>query len=162
VITTVNGNPVKDARELAKRIASMAPNTTVRLGVVRKGSEKTVSVTLGELPKQREARANTDDRESGDGNLGRLGLTLAPASRVSGSHSTEGVVVTDVDPSGVGADHGFKNGDVILEVAGKTVNTPADVRKALSDARTDGKRTLLMRVKSGEGTRFVAVPLGRA
>jgi len=34
------------------------------------------------------------------------------------------------------------------------------VRKALSHAQADGKRTILMRVKSGQGMRFVAVPLG--
>jgi serine protease Do len=51
---------------------------------------------------------------------------------------------------------------VILEVAGKPVSSPADVRKALEDARKDNKRTVRMRVKSGEGTRFVALPSGRA
>jgi serine protease Do len=42
------------------------------------------------------------------------------------------------------------------------VSTPNDVRKAMADARKDGKKTVLMRVKSGEATRFVAVPAGRA
>jgi hypothetical protein len=36
------------------------------------------------------------------------------------------------------------------------------VRKALQTSRTDGKRTVLLRVKSGEATRFVAIPVGRA
>ena len=72
----------------------------------------------------------------------------------------EGVVVTGVDSSGVAADHGFSTGDVILEVAGKIVSTPADVRKMIASARTDGKRTVLMRVKSGDNTRFVALPVG--
>jgi serine protease Do len=160
VIAKVNGADVKDARDLAKRIASMAPGTTVKLDVVRKAQTKTVSVTLGELPKQREARADTSqgDRDDQGGNIGRLGLTLAPGEKAG----SNGVVVTQVDPSGVAADHGFKNGDVILEVAGKAVSSPADVRKAVADARTDGKRTLLMRVKSGDNARFIALPLGRA
>jgi serine protease Do len=51
---------------------------------------------------------------------------------------------------------------VILEVAGKAVSSPAEVRTALNDARSGGKRTVLMRVKSGEATKFVALPLGRA
>jgi serine protease Do len=51
---------------------------------------------------------------------------------------------------------------VILEVAGKTVTTPDELRKALSRARDDGKHSVLMRVKSDRGTRYVAVPLGRA
>jgi serine protease Do len=51
---------------------------------------------------------------------------------------------------------------VILEVSGRAVSTPEDVRKVLADARGENKRTVLMRVKSGEATKFVAVPLGRA
>ena len=59
------------------------------------------------------------------------------------------------------ADFGFKPGDVILDVAGKTVDTPADVRKALGEARAQGKRSVLLRVKTEQGTRFVAIPLER-
>jgi serine protease Do len=71
-------------------------------------------------------------------------------------------VVTEVDPNGVAADQGFKTGDVILEVAGKKVANPADVRTALSGAQKDGKHTVLLRVKSGEETRFVALRLSKA
>jgi serine protease Do len=129
------------------------------LTVLHKGSEKTVNLTLGELPNAKEARA---DAESGDNDadVGKLGLTLAPASRVAGS-GAEGVVVTGVDSTGVAADHGFSTGDVILEVAGKSVSTPNDVRDVVASARTEGKRSVLLRVKKGDNTRFVALPLGR-
>jgi serine protease Do len=136
----------------------MAPNTSVKLDILRKGSSKTVNVTLGELPKQREARLNKSDEDDQGSKIGKLGLTLAPGE----SSGSGGVVVAEVDPRGVAADHGFKSGDVILEVAGKSVSSPSDVRKAVADARTDGKRTVLMRVKSGENSRFVALPLDRA
>jgi serine protease Do len=117
-------------------------------------------MTLGELPKEREARATSPDSPSGT-DVPRLGLTLAPAGQVAGSGS-EGVVVTEVDPNGVASDHGFKTGDVILEVGGKKVGNPSDVRSALSSAQKDGKQTVLMRVKSGDATRFVALKLGKA
>ena len=55
-----------------------------------------------------------------------------------------------------------KTGDVILDVGGSKVGSPADVRKALGEAKTSGKHTVLMRVKSGEATRFVALPIGNA
>jgi serine protease Do len=161
VITSVNGNAVTDARDLAKKIGSISPGTTVKLGILNKGSEKTVNVTLGELPKQREARANAQDREVPGSDVGKLGLTLAPAGAVGGAVA-QGVVVTAVDPNGIAAENGFKTGDVILDVAGKVVANPADVRKALADARGQGKRNVLMRVKSGEATKFVALPLGNA
>jgi len=158
VIISVDGKEVKDARDLAKRIGAMAPKASVKLTVLHKGSEKAVTLTLGELPNAKEARTDSGDGDSG-ADLGKLGLTLAPAARVSGSGS-EGVVVTGVDSSGIAADHGFSTGDVILEVAGKSVSTPADVRDVVSSARTDGKRSVLMRVKKGDNTRFVALPLG--
>jgi serine protease Do len=164
VITAVNGQPVKDARELARRIGAMAPGTSVKLTILRKGDEKTLTLTLGELPKERQARnSNPEERErdSGTTQFSRLGLTLAPASKVAGSGG-EGVVVTAVDPDGPAADRGFKTGDVILDVGGKVVSAPADVRKALNDARQEGKHSVLLRVKSGDATRFVALSLGRA
>jgi serine protease Do len=162
VITAVNGTHVKDAKDLARQIGSLAPGASVKLTVWRKGEEKTFSLALGELPKEREARAATSDSADPSGtNVPRLGLTLAPAGQVAGSGS-EGVVVTNVDPNGIASDQGFQTGDVILEVAGKKVANPADVRSALSEAQKDGKRSILLRVKSGEATKFVALRLGKA
>ena len=162
VITAVNGAPVKDAKDLAKQIGAMAPGATVNLTLWRKGEEKTVSFSLGEMPNQREARAATPNSSGPNATtVPRLGLTLAPAGQVAGGGS-DGVVVTSVEPDGVASEQGFKTGDVILEVAGKKVANPADVRGALEDAQKDGKRTVLMRVKSGDATKFVAVRLGRA
>src|SRR5262249_5844086 len=132
VITAVNGNMVKDAHDLAKQIGAMASGSTVKLTVWRKGEEKSVSLTLGELPKEREARVTTQDSGPSGTDTPKLGLMLAPAGQVAGSGS-EGVVVTEVDPNGLASEHGFKTGDVILDVGGKTVATPADVRNAISD-----------------------------
>jgi serine protease Do len=160
VITAVNGQPVKDARDLAKKIGAMAPKATVQLAILHKGSEKNVSLTLGELPNQKEARANADDNDGDTADIGKLGLTLAPAGRVAGAGS-QGVVVTGVDSSGVAADHGFSTGDVILEVAGKSVASPGEVRKVITEARANGKRSVLVRLKSGDNTRFVALPVGQ-
>ena len=159
VITAVNGQPVKDARDLAKKIGALAPKSTVKLTVLHKGAEKTFSLTLGELPNVKEARATSDDGDSG-ADFGRLGLTLAPAARVAGA-GAQGVVITGVDAGGAAADRGFSTGDVILEVAGKSVSTPADVRTVIASARSEGKRSVLLRVKSGDNTRFVALPVGR-
>ncbi len=160
VITSVNGETIKDARELAKRIGALAPGATAKLGVLSKGKDKTVNVTLADYPKDQTARAGSGDRQT-PGSETHLGLTMAPAANVAGSGS-KGVVVTDVESDGPAAERGFKTGDVILEVGGKAVSTPAEVRTALSDARAEGKRTVLMRVKSGDATKFVALPLGRA
>ena len=162
VIVSLNGDPVPDARTLARRISGMPPATAVKIGVFRNGREEVLSMTLGELPKERQASAETNKSHDQQGtSLPRLGLSLAPAADVSGA-GNQGVVVTQVDPDGAAAAHGFKTGDVILDVGGKVVNAPADVRRAMNDAKSGGRRTVLMRVKSEQGTRFVAMPLGDA
>jgi len=159
VMLSVNGSSLKDARDLAKKIGGMAPGSSVKIGLLRKGSEKTVSLTLGELPKAKQERA---DAGEGDGaNVPKLGLSLAPASNVNGAGNM-GAVVTNVDPDGIAAKHGFKTGDVILDVGGKAISNPAEVRTAMVAAHSDGKSRVLMRVKSGEATRFVAIPVGKA
>ena len=56
----------------------------------------------------------------------------------------------------------LQDGDVILDVGGKAVANASDVRKALTEAKAQGKHNVLMRVKTGDATRFVAVPLGKA
>jgi serine protease Do len=164
VITAVNGEAIKDARELARTIGGLAPGNAVKLNVLHKGQDKVLTLTLGQLPASVEAKADTDNSDKGGTKRGtdvpRLGLTLAPANSVAGA-GKDGVVVTDVDPKSAAAERGFKEGDVILEVAGKSIASVADVREAINAARTDNKNTVLMRVKSGASSRFVAVPLAK-
>ncbi|MHC2436944.1 Do family serine endopeptidase [Bradyrhizobium sp. USDA 4451] len=164
VITAVNGEPVKDARELARTIGGIAPGNAVKLNVLHKGQDKVVNITLGQLPNNLEAKADTDNSDRGNSSRGtdvpKLGLTVAPANSVAGA-GKEGVVVTEVDPKSAAAERGFKEGDVILEVAGKSVGTAGEVRDAITAARSDNKNSVLMRVKSGGSSRFVAVPLAK-
>jgi serine protease Do len=164
VITAVNGEAVKDARELARTIGGIAPGTAVKLNVLHKGVDKVVNLSLGQLPNTIEAKADNDNNDRGGATRGtdvpKLGLTVAPANSVAGA-GKEGVVVTEVDPKSAAAERGFKEGDVILEVAGKTVASAGDVRDAISAARDDNKNSVLMRVKSGGQSRFVAVPLAK-
>ena len=157
VITAVNGKAVKDSRELARRISETAPGTTVKLDVMRQGDEKSVEVTLGKLPDQ-EKQANADQGAETK-STAYLGVQVAPASEVEGAGS-KGVVVTGLDPDGVAAEHGIKTGDVILDVSGQDVASARDVRNALSVAKQHGKKDVLMRVKSADATRFIAVPVG--
>jgi len=156
VITSLDGAAVRDARELARKIGTMAPATSAKLGMIHDGQEKTVTLTLGTLPNEKQAANQQKEHEVPDSDVPKLGLTLAPGK------ADGGVVVTAVDPSGVAADHGFQVGDVILDISGKSVASPSDVRRQIADARKEGKHTLLFRVKSNAGTRFVALPLGNA
>jgi serine protease Do len=159
VIVKVNGDAIKDARMLARRVSSLAPGENAKLGVIRDGKEQQITLVIGDMPQGRRAEATGDEREPNAAPA--LGLALAPADKASGT-GEQGVVVTKVDPEGPAAERGFKVGDVILDVGGSKVGNPNEVRKAIADARSGGKKTILMRIKSGDQTRFVAVPVGTA
>lgn len=152
VLVSVNGQPVADARDLSRRIAGIKPGSKVEIVYLRNGKERTADVELGVLPGSKSASLN--DQDDRGGRSPRLGLQLAPAPR-----GEEGVAVVDVDPDGPAAGKGIREGDTILEVAGKAVSTPSDVAAGVKAAKAEGRKAVLMRVKSREGTRFVAIAL---
>ena len=155
VITAVDGETVADPHDLARRIAALGPKKTAKLAIIRNGAPMTINVTLGTMPADKTASAESRNSEDNGGPaqaLAKLGLTLHAA------HGQDGVLVTDVDPDGAAADKGLKQGDVILEVAGKSVNQVSDVAEAIDTAKSDGKKSVLLRVKSGDGERYLTLP----
>jgi serine protease Do len=161
VITAVNGKKIKDARDLARTIGLMAPDTTVKLDVLHNGEHKTLTVTLAKQTPAHTAKAGAQEKSASNNPLPKLGLTLAPASQVAGA-GDKGVAVVGVNPGGPAAARGFQPGDVILRVGGKEVANAGDVRTAMREARASGKHDVLMRVKNANGARFIAVPVGKA
>ncbi len=154
VILSVDGQAVKNARDLALKIAAVEPGRTVKLALVRHGTQRTIEVTVAPYPNDRVTEGSPSNQ-----NEPGLGLSLAPADEVAGAGS-RGVAVIGVDPNGAAADKGVKQGDVILRVDDKPVSAPQDVSAALRQAHEDGKRTVLLRLKTAEGGRFVALPVG--
>src|SRR5690606_35976475 len=129
-IVSVDGERLKDARDLSRRVAAKSPCAKVDLRVVRDGKEQTLAVELARLPDQIQASAPSQQSPSDDSGKEQpqLGLTLAPANSVAGAGS-EGVVVTDVEQDGPAAERGMQNGDIILEIGGRKVSNPAEVRE---------------------------------
>src|SRR5215470_15315451 len=84
VITAVNGESVKDARELARTIGGIAPGSAVKLNILHKGQDKVIDLTLGTLPNTVEAKADKDNDDKGRATRGtdvpKLGLSVAPAN----------------------------------------------------------------------------------
>ncbi len=156
IITGVDGEKIDGPRELARKIAAIGPGKTVELTYLRNGSEKTAKLKTGVLPEEREAKAEVGGDQGGA--LTGLGLEVAPASELRGA-GAEGLYVTAIDPSGTAAQKGLRRGDVILEASGQPVNTRGELAAAFDAARKDGRKSVLLRVKSAEGTRFVAVPV---
>ena len=152
IITAVDGKPIGDSRELARIIGAMPPGARAKVTLLRKGREKTMDVTLGELPEQREATLGPS--EPAKNSIPQLGLSVAP--KAGG-----GVVITDLDTDGAAINRGLKTGDIVLEAGGKKVGSPADLRASVQTAEKSGKHTVLLRVRSGANTRYVTLPISR-
>ena len=158
VIVSLEGQPVSDGNALRNRIAGTKPGSTVSLGLVRDGREKTVRVELGEL---RSAQAKADKAEPGEG--GRLGLALRPVSpeeaKELGLESQKGLFVAEVDPAGPAAEAGIRPGDVIEQVNRKAVNDVAGLKAAV---KASGDKPALFLVTRKGGSLYLAVEAPRA
>ena len=128
------------------------PGTKVTLTVLRKGKEKAFKVKLGELPDE---EATVAQGESGEG----LGLQLQEITpELARTHelpSDRGLIVTDLDPTGVAADAGIRRGDIILEINQSPVRTVSEFQKKVGDAK-EGEMMLFL-IKRNEGSLYIAV-----
>ncbi len=155
VITAVDGNEVKNPRDLARKIASYDPDTEVELTVFRNGEEQTISVTLGQLSQMAAVNPDGNDQAGPEENTGKLGLALGP------SEDGEGVMVMQVRPDSAADQKGIQKGDVVASVNGKKVNSPRDVADQVTAAEKDGKKNTLFQVRRDGNSRFVALPLDK-
>ena len=74
VVIAVEAQSIRNGADLAAKIGSMAPGTAAAIRILRDGSERTVSVTLGELPVTPFKVAAAPQQQEPS----TLGLTLAP------------------------------------------------------------------------------------
>ncbi|MFD1746525.1 Do family serine endopeptidase [Rhizobium helianthi] len=160
VITAVNGDPIKDARDLAKKVAAIGPNKKIDVSIWRNGKAQSVEVTLGNLASDEANKGDTrqsqeQSQPSSEKALASLGITVAP------SDDGKGVSVTDVDPDSEAAAKGLREGEKITSVNNQQVNTAADISKAIETARKDGRTRALFQVESQSGSRFLALPINQ-
>jgi serine protease Do len=153
-IVKLGSEEVIDARDLAKKVARYSPGKTVDLTVVRDGKTMNVPVEIGKMPGDDKVASTGGNSEQQHTDLTGLGMVLAPAE------DGAGVKVIEVKPDSPAQARGIKAGDVILEVAGSEVHDPADVKAALQGVKAGDKRVLML-VRSSNGQRFVALPVGQ-
>ncbi|MDL2402349.1 Do family serine endopeptidase [Rhizobium mayense] len=160
VVTAVNGDPVKDPRDLARRIGAMQPGTKVDVSLWRDGKAQSVTVELGTLPADQNQASNDDNSQpaqppqpSSEKALADLGLTVGP------SDDGKGVAITAVDPDSDAADKGVKEGEKITSVNNQQVSNAGDIAKVIEEAKKGGRTRALFQIQSNDGSRFVALPI---
>ena len=159
VITSVNNQPVADTNSLRNSVASLAPGTTVAVKALRDGREASFQVALAELPDRPRSDADESDSTGGGPSTGKYGMSLQPltadlASRMGLAANDSGLVVTRVDPDGIAADAGIRQGDLIQEVNRRPVRNLTEFTSAIQQS---GARPALVLIKRGQGLVYVTL-----
>ena len=161
VIRSVNGRPVNTNSDLPPLIGGLAPGSKVKLGVVRDGREREVTVVLGALDNavaandEGDAPATPGAPGRGSNALGFAAQDLDANQRQRlGLEKDEGVVVARVTGDGA-AEAGLNPGDVVLGVGRQAVGSVAALDRALASVKAGD--TVMLLVRSRGGTRYVPV-----
>ena len=167
VIVNFAGKPVKDTRDLVRKVADSPVGESVRVIVMRDGKSITLKVTLGRR-EDAEKAAQVADTGSQDQGMPEtkslLGLNLSVLNdelreQLELGASQEGLVVTDVDQSSEAFEKGLRAGDVITEAGQETITDIAGFETRLNDAKEAGRKSLLLLVRRGGEPRFVALSI---
>jgi len=160
-VTEFNGQKVKDMMHLRVMVSQTAPGTKATLKVVRDGKEKTLTATLGELPKEGLARnGQTHPGERGQSKTDALdGVEVADLDAQARSEagvpgSVRGALVVKVDEDSNAAEAGLQPGDVVVEINRQPVRSADDAVAMSEKAKSDRIR---LRVWRGGAMLYLSV-----
>jgi serine protease Do len=155
VILEFEGKPVKDSRQLKFAVAATAPGQKVKLGYLRDGKNEIATVTVGEIPGEKQAVNSTSGKDNGVLDGVEVG-DLDPAAREEFEvpPRVHGALVSNVDPSSAAAEAGLAPGDVIQEINHQPVRTADDAVKLTEHS---ANRKTLLKLWSHGSTHFLVV-----
>ena len=153
-VLKVNDQEIAAPKDLARKIALIAPGKDAVLTVIRDGKQQTLTVAVGTMPNDVQA-SELPVRKDKPADLSALGLSVAPNSEGTG------LSVTAVEPNSTAEERGIRSGDTILEIDGKEIADVEALNSGLAAARDGGRNRVLMLVRTGERQRFVAVPVDK-
>jgi Do/DeqQ family serine protease len=163
VIVEFQGRPVTDMQKFRLDVADSPSGRQVELAVLRDGQRRVLKVTLADRDK---VLATAVPAQGGgapeQANEPAVGL------RVRGLDDSDrreikvrsGVVITDVAEGSEAEEQGLSPGEIIEEVGGKPVNTPAEFQAALRDVQARKKTHAVLLVNNNGNTRFVTLHMG--
>ena len=156
VITAVNGKPVTTINHLRTQVARTAPKSKIDLTVWRDGKTVELSFPVGEQPESamiaggagHEPEVKTPTFDSAELGLSVKGLDEAGAKKY-GLSDKKGVMVAELDDSGMAAQTGVQVGDVILSVNRQAVASPEEFAAAVKKANLKDGIRLTVRAMDG-------------
>jgi serine protease Do len=166
VITTFNGSAINDVRDLTRIVADSPIGEEVPVLVMRDGKETTIPVKLGRREDAEAvavpASADVAPAEPKESSL--LGLTVLQmndeiAKSLNLPAGSTGLAVTGVDAASDAESKGLAAGDVIVEAGQQKVATAADLEARITEAKDQGRKSILLLIRREGDPRFVALTL---
>lgn len=162
VVTAINNQPVIDSNSLRNLVASNAPGTTITVAATRDGKSQNYQVALAELPERPKPESDEDTSSSTAPSSEKFGLTLQnltaeSANRFGLDPTDQGLLVTRVNPGGVAANAGIRQGDLIQEVNRKPVKSFVEFTAAV---QLSGPRPALLLIKRRDNVIYVTLRPG--
>jgi len=153
VITSYQGKPVTDVGDFRNRVSLTPPGTEALLTINREGKQKTLTVTIGKLSKDKLAAAGPAQTA---GELGLTVQTLTPQlAEQFDLKPGEGVVVTQVESGSIAALAGIRTGTVIIEVDRKPVKNAAEFKRIVKQSSAD--KNVLLLIRNGNAQSYVVL-----
>ena len=153
IIRTYNEVQVKNPTHLRSLVADTVPDTSVPLTVLRNSKEVSLSVSIGEMPKDVASLAKAGP-DSIQGDHALAGLSVEPVKRGQTAEGN-GVAVTQVEPNSPAARAGIRPGDILVEVNRQSIHSVEDFEQLASSL--DAKASVLVLVQRGKGTVFLTI-----
>ncbi len=141
IIVSVDGKKIKDSSELPGIVSAYAPGKTIKLGIIRKGHRKSIKITLGDravaLNGGFSTKGGKKGKHSAKNVLGIMVQEITPQARMMYRipQALNGVVITSVDPKSSAFSKGIREGMVLNELDGKTINSVEDFQSAVAKVK---------------------------
>lgn len=161
VITAVNGNPVKTGNDLVEAITRAPIGSQVEISYIRDRKERKASVTVEARDQVFSSNSSTSgnfpSEESSPVKFGLHVEALSPErARHLGMEGQRGVVVAGVDGGSFAEDIGFQQGDVIVEVSGRGVESYGELGEQLGRLHA-GDEVVFKVLRRGENRSLLTV-----
>jgi len=153
VILKINGQVVKDNRELARKIAALDIGQTATFTIWRENATISIKVTAA----KRDLTASlgtTPGLQLTSMGLALQSITDAVRDDFRLAKDAKGVLVMGIDPASDAASRGLNPGDRIVAVGSVEVSSLADINLALEKAKSMNRDSVLLFVETvaGEST----------
>ena len=163
VIVMFDNKEVSNSGELVRIVGDTTVGRTVDVIVLRQGKRIKVRVKLGQRPTNKELNKQVSPPEPSKPNedaidgAGLSELTDSLREEYGIDPTISGVIIMSVDETSSAYENGLRKGDVITDVAQKPIGSVEEVEELVSNAKSEGRQSVLLLVRREGQPRFIVL-----